>query len=84
LNFRDLGNSNISGTLGPELGEVRHLKYLYVICLPLLLHLIIYYAVKTSAKNRRSLDPEVHPVSALIFLFFFKGKKHWYFLLSET
>ncbi|KAH8519881.1 hypothetical protein H0E87_001355 [Populus deltoides] len=24
----DLGNSNISGTLGPELGELRHLKYL--------------------------------------------------------
>ncbi|KAH8519748.1 hypothetical protein H0E87_001255 [Populus deltoides] len=28
FNFRDLGNSNISGTLGPELGELRHLKYL--------------------------------------------------------
>ncbi|XP_022988947.1 leucine-rich repeat protein 2-like [Cucurbita maxima] len=24
----DLGNSNISGTLGPELGELRHLQYL--------------------------------------------------------
>jgi hypothetical protein len=34
LNFRDLGNSNISGTLGPELGQLKHLKYLYAILSP--------------------------------------------------
>jgi len=27
--FRDLGNSNISGSLGPELGRLVNLKYLY-------------------------------------------------------
>ncbi|WVY96313.1 hypothetical protein V8G54_028464 [Vigna mungo] len=25
----DLGNSNVSGTLGPELGQLQHLQYLY-------------------------------------------------------
>ncbi|KAG6761321.1 hypothetical protein POTOM_034536 [Populus tomentosa] len=30
----DLGNSNISGTLGPELGQLKHLKYLYAILSP--------------------------------------------------
>lgn len=29
FNFRDLGNSNISGSLGSELGELKHLQYLY-------------------------------------------------------
>lgn len=29
LIFRDLGNSNISGSLGSELGELKHLQYLY-------------------------------------------------------
>lgn len=43
LNFRDLGNSNISGTLGSELGELKHLQYLYCSYLSAFTQVVLYF-----------------------------------------
>lgn len=40
--FRDLGNSNISGTLGPEIGDLQYLQYLYCSISSLFWELFIY------------------------------------------
>lgn len=42
LNFRDLGNSNISGSLGSELGELKHLQYLYCSLISLRIYTICF------------------------------------------